>query len=65
MSMSHTSSSTSTRLPKWSEGLLLEIKGEIPKIGEKLTHYNYTFILLEMDERRISKVKVVVSKALQ
>lgn len=43
-------------------GLLLEIKGEFPKIGEKLSLHNYTFTVLEMDERRISKVKVVVGK---
>ena len=43
-------------------GLLLEIKGEFPKIGEKLSLHNYTFTVLEMDERRISKVKVVIGK---
>ena len=42
-------------------GLLLEIKGEFPKINEKIVHDNYTFQVLEMDERRIMKVKVVLS----
>ena len=40
-------------------GLLLEIKGEFPKINEKIVHDKYTFQVLEMDERRIMKVKVV------
>jgi len=41
-------------------GLLLEIKGEFPKLHEKITFSNFTFEILEMEERRISKVKVVV-----
>lgn len=43
-------------------GLLLELKGEFPQIGEKIVHSPYTFTVLEMDERRISKVKVVINK---
>ncbi len=43
-------------------GLILEIKGEFPKIGEKIVHSNYTFEVLEMDERRIMKVKVVIKQ---
>ena len=31
-----------------------------PKLHEKLDYQNFTFEILEMDERRISKVKVVV-----
>lgn len=39
-------------------GLLLEIKGEFPKIHEKIVYQsNYEFEVLEMDERRIKKVK--------
>ena len=41
-------------------GLLLEIKGEFPKLHEKIDFQNITFEILEMEERRISKVKVVV-----
>ena len=44
-------------------GLLLEIKGEFPKINEKIVHDKYTFQVLEMDERRIMKVKVVYQGA--
>ena len=41
-------------------GLLLEIKGDFPKLHEKIDYQNFTFEILEMEERRISKVKVVV-----
>ena len=41
-------------------GLLLEIKGDFPKMHEKITYKQFTFEILDMDERRISKVKVVV-----
>ncbi len=41
-------------------GLLLEIKGDFPKMHEKIDYDSFTFEILEMDERRISKVKVVV-----
>ncbi len=41
-------------------GLLLEIKGEFPQLREKIHYGDFTFEILEMDERRISKVKVVL-----
>ena len=41
-------------------GLLLEIKGDFPKLRERIDYQNITFEILEMDERRIAKVKVVV-----
>ena len=41
-------------------GLLLEIKGDFPKIHEKIDYRHFTFEILEMEERRISKVKVVI-----
>ena len=41
-------------------GLLLEIKGDFPKMHEKIDYQNFTFEILEMEERRISKVKVIV-----
>ncbi len=43
-------------------GLLLEIKGEFPVLNEKIVYKNYTFEIMEMDERRIVKVKVTVNK---
>ena len=42
-------------------GLLLEIKGEFPKLHEKLEYEHIQFEVLEMDARRILKVKVVIS----
>lgn len=41
-------------------GLLLELKGDFPSIHEKIDYKNYTFEILKIEERRISKVKVVV-----
>ena len=41
-------------------GLLLEIKGEFPKLHEKIEYKNFTFEAQEMEERRISKIKVVI-----
>ncbi|MBQ2210401.1 MAG: gliding motility-associated protein GldE [Prevotella sp.] len=41
-------------------GLLLEIKGEFPKMHEKIDYQQFTFEILDMEERRISKVKVIV-----
>lgn len=38
-------------------GLLLEIKGEFPALHEKVTYRRYEFEVLEMDNRRILKVK--------
>lgn len=40
-------------------GLLLEIKGEFPQLHEKMEYKEFAFEVLEMDERRISKVKVI------
>lgn len=41
-------------------GLLLEIKGDFPSLHEKLDFKHYTFEVMGLDERRISKVKVTV-----
>ena len=41
-------------------GLLLEIKGDFPVVHEILKYKRYTFEVLEIDERRISKVKVII-----
>ncbi len=42
-------------------GLLLEIKGEFPQLHERITYGRYTFEVMEMDERRIVKIKVIVA----
>lgn len=41
-------------------GLLLEIKGEFPELHEIIKYKNYCFEVLEMDDRRILKIKVTV-----
>ena len=41
-------------------GLLLEIKGDFPKLHEKIDYQNFTFEILEIEERRIARIKVVV-----
>lgn len=43
-------------------GLLLEIKGEFPQLHEKITYKGFSFEIMEMDERRIVKVKVIFHK---
>ena len=41
-------------------GLLLEIKGDFPDLHEKITYEHLTFEIMEMDDRRIVKIKVIV-----
>lgn len=41
-------------------GLILEIKGDFPKVGEKIIYRRFTFEILAIEERRISSVKVVI-----
>lgn len=42
-------------------GLLLELKGEFPALHEKVTYDRYEFEVLEMDNRRILKVKFIIN----
>lgn len=42
-------------------GLILEIKGDFPSLHEKIDYKDYSFEVLEMDERRIAKIRVIVS----
>ncbi len=44
-------------------GLLLEIKAEFPVLHERLDYGNYHFEVLEMNTRRILKVKVIVDSS--
>lgn len=41
-------------------GLMLELKGDFPSVHERLEFDRYTFEVLEIEERRISKVKVLI-----
>lgn len=43
-------------------GLLLELKGEFPALHEKVTYGRYEFEVLEMDNRRILKVKFTIGE---
>ena len=42
-------------------GLILEMKGDFPSLHERLELKNYTFEIMELDGRRISKVKIVAA----
>ena len=42
-------------------GFILSLKGEFPALHEKIVFHNFCFEILEMDARRILKVKVTVS----
>ena len=41
-------------------GLILEMKGEIPQINDKIICENFTFYIESVDYRRIKKIKVVI-----
>lgn len=41
-------------------GMLLELKGDFPILHEKLAYKNYSFEVLELEDRRISKVKLMI-----
>jgi len=43
-------------------GLILEMKGEIPKIGSTIDYKNFTFKIISSDKRRIIKIKVTYKK---
>jgi putative hemolysin len=43
-------------------GLLLELKGDFPKVHETIDYQNFHFEVLEVSERRIVSVKVVIRK---
>lgn len=40
-------------------GMVLELKGDFPKVHEKFDYKNYSFEIMEIDSRRISRIKVV------
>ena len=43
-------------------GLMLELKGDFPKLHEVIEYRNFRFEMMEMHEHRISKIKVVIGK---
>ena len=44
-------------------GIILEILGEIPDKGTKLTYGNFDFTILTVDKRRIKQVKIIINEA--
>ena len=46
-------------------GLLLEIKGDFPKLHETIDYNGCTFTVIELDARRILKVKFTISDELR
>ena len=43
-------------------GLMLELKGDFPSVHEKFKYKNITFEVLKKEQRRISRVKVVLEE---
>jgi len=41
-------------------GLILELKGDIPAVGEEIEYNDYTFQIVSADNRRIKKVKMQI-----
>ena len=44
-------------------GLILDIKEDFPKIKEQIDYGRCQFIVLELDKRRIGKVKVIINSS--
>lgn len=42
-------------------GFFLELYGNIPKIGTKVVHHNFTFTVDSLDHRRIKKLKIEIA----
>ncbi|MBB3186898.1 gliding motility-associated protein GldE [Microbacter margulisiae] len=42
-------------------GLILELKGDIPKLHEKIAFHSYSFEILEVTKRRILKVRLITA----
>ncbi len=43
-------------------GLVLELKGDIPKLHEKITFSHYIFEILEVTKRRILKIRLIIGE---
>ncbi|MBP6284720.1 MAG: gliding motility-associated protein GldE [Paludibacteraceae bacterium] len=46
-------------------GLILEMKGEIPKAGDIITYEHYTFEIMSADKRRIKTIKLTINEPSQ
>jgi putative hemolysin len=43
-------------------GLILELHGSLPKVGEKIKFESFSFTILTVDQRKINKVRVTVEE---
>jgi putative hemolysin len=43
-------------------GLILELRGEIPQVKDKLAYKNFVFEVLEVDNRRIIRIHVHIKR---
>jgi len=43
-------------------GLILELKGDFPKLNDSLECKNIQFTITDMDKRRIKQIKVVLNE---
>ncbi len=43
-------------------GLILELHGALPKIGDQIKFENFTFTILTVDQRKINKVRVTIEE---
>jgi gliding motility-associated protein GldE len=43
-------------------GIILELEGKIPENGAKISYGNFTFEIVDSDDRKINKIKVIINK---
>ncbi len=43
-------------------GMLLELSGDLPSLGDKIEYKDFTFIVEAADKRKVKRVKVIVNK---
>jgi putative hemolysin len=41
-------------------GLWMELSGQFPKIGETVSHKNYSFMVQELEKNRVKKIKIMI-----
>ena len=46
--------------PESLAGLILEIKGEIPRVGDVIAYQQYEFEIVSADKRRIKTIKLTI-----
>lgn len=43
-------------------GLIMELKGEIPETGDEIKFHPFTFVIEQIDNRRIKQIRVLINK---